>query len=575
MTLDIYGNYLKQMIKKIFNYKLFLLLILILIVLEPSITSWLVIWLQDLYNNVSLGMPKSEIISLILLGVFVWMIKRVVVYLISIIKSYFICNLKIDIKNEMFKSIFNYNFSNLSRIAKSGEYISIFTNDISLIENKYFSNIISIFASSISILILSANFINMNIKLASIVIIFSLFAISIPLIFNKKLNDSSLIYSTSLSKFTQKIKEFIGFYPTIKNYSIENIINSKFKEINIESEKTKFYYDNSISIADCIGSLFTWFSGIMVIGCGLILYSKSEIGIGTIVAANAFTTELGNPLQSLVESFNSIKSINSIVNKIDNITNIDSEINDIEMNLSDNGKLYDIEFKDFCISGNSKYIIKDFNFTFKSGNKYLIIGENGAGKSSLFKALKHGFNKYSGEIKLGNVEINKLSTNKINEFVSYLNENVSIFSGSVEENIKLWRNISSDLYRKALYDTKIDFDNRKVIDENGNNISSGEQRKIEIARSLVLDSKIMIFDEVVSTLDIKTAYDIENMALGFKDKTIIFVSHNFSGKLIKKYDEILILNDGKLVDHGNFNYLIKNNSYFKEICEIKFGRDLL
>ena len=81
----------------------------------------------------------------------------------------------------------------------------------------------------------------------------------------------------------------------------------------------------------------------------------------------------------------------------------------------------------------------------------------------------------------------------------------------------------------------------------------------------------MIFDEVISTLDIETAFEIEAQALGLENKTVIVISHNFSGKLLKKYDEIIIMNEGKLIDSGSYDYLIDTNEYFRNICEIKFG----
>ena len=111
----------------------------------------------------------------------------------------------------------------------------------------------------------------------------------------------------------------------------------------------------------------------------------------------------------------------------------------------------------------------------------------------------------------------------------------------------------------------------RVISDEGRNISSGEQRRIEIARSLIESVKFLVFDEVVSTLDIETAYEIEKLALSFKDKTVVFISHNFSGKLIREYDEILVMKKGKLISHGKYDDLIEKCSYFKKICNIKFG----
>lgn len=155
-----------------------------------------------------------------------------------------------------------------------------------------------------------------------------------------------------------------------------------------------------------------------------------------------------------------------------------------------------------------------------------------------------------------------------------MNENVSLFSGSVEENISLFREFESDMLDKVVEQAHIELNlNREIIDE-GRNVSSGEQRRIEIARSLLKSASIMIFDEITSTLDIETAYAIERSAMELEDKTIIFISHNFSGKLIKSYDSIIIMDDGKIVASGSYEELIDNSEYFRRICNIKFGSEV-
>ena len=164
-----------------------------------------------------------------------------------------------------------------------------------------------------------------------------------------------------------------------------------------------------------------------------------------------------------------------------------------------------------------------------------------------------------------------MDNQELSHMVSYLSENVSLFSGLVRENISLFRNFSPESFKTAVDDAQINLDLNRVIVDGGTNISSGEQRRIEIARSLLTSVKVLIFDEVVSTLDIETAFEIEKMVLDFSEKTVIFVSHNFSGKLIEKYDEILIMDNGQLIAHGTYQDLIQSNAYFKRICEIKFG----
>lgn len=562
-----------HMLKRILGYKWYILVIMALIIVEPTVTSWLVLWLQSIYNKVIVGMSHIEIIRLILIGVLVWMCKRILVFSISVIKARFICDMKQDLKHDVFTSTMGLKTANIFQIGASGEYISAFTNDIAIIEQRYFSNIISVISQIISIGILGTTFFSMNHKLAFLMFSFGIIAMLIPPIFAQRLNNANLKYSKKLSKFTQKLKEYLHAYSTIKNYSIEKTIMERFDICNAEVEKMKFEYDCELSLADSIGSLLTWFTRIIVIGAGLIMVANGEIMIGTVVAAQAFSEELATPLQDIIANINSIKSVKSIIQKMNHLTKEDSILNEkkdkVEI-LGHNDEL-NIEFCNLTIPIKDRNIVDNFSFEFKQGGKYLIIGKNGSGKSSIFKALKKGFRQYDGRIMINNVELKEIPNSELSKLISYLNENVAIFSDSIEDNITFGRNVSEEILNDAIKNARIEIDLQRSVGEDGFDLSSGEQRKIEIARSLISPAKIMIFDEVVSTLDIETAYDIEQMVLNYDNKTVIFISHNFSGKLIRKYDEILVMKDGCLVAHGNYDTLMRESEYFKRISKIKFG----
>ena len=561
------------MIKRLFRYKWYILVILLLIIIEPTVTSWLILWVQKMYNQITVGTPRIEIIRLILIGILVWNCKRLLLFAISVVKSRFICNVKQDLKQDLFSSALGLNTANISQIATSGEYISAFTNDITLIEQRFFSNVIGTISQIISILILGTTFFSMNRKLATIMFLFSIIVMFVPPFFEKKLNNTSLNYSKNLSKLTQKLKEYLHAYSTIKNYSIESVILRRFNLTNTEVENSKFAYDCALSLADSIGSLLTWFTTVLIIGAGLIMVSTGEIMLGTVIAAQAFSEELASPLQKLIENVNAIKSVKSIIRRINEMTS--NEGADLSApqelhRLDDTGDLT-IDFCDLTITFGERKIVDHFSFSFKQGGKYLVIGKNGSGKSSLFKALKNQFRNYKGEILINGVELKSIPNSELSNLISYLNENVSIFSGSIANNITLWQTISQENYQSAIKKAHIELDSERIIGEDGFDISSGEQRRLEIARSLISSAKLMVFDEIVSTLDIETAYDIEKMALDFTDKTIIFISHNFSGKLIREYDEILVMKDGILNAHGSYDELLKNSDYFRKICDLKFG----
>ena len=557
--------------KFIFNHKWYIVFILALIIIEPSVTSWLYFWLQKMYNTVEIGTDKIIIIRLITIGGLIWLLKRLLVFTTSVVKSRFICNVKQDLKHEVFVNILNLNTANISEIALSGEYISLFTNDITIIEQRFFANFIGLLSSIFSLIILGSSFFALDKTLATLVFAFGITVIFIPVIFSKKLEEKNYWYSEQLSVFTQKIKEYLQAYSTIKNYSIEKVISKKFTNTNTEVENSKFEADYTLALADNVGSLMSWFMQIIVIGSGLVMVADGKILLGTVIAALAFAEDLATPLQGIISNINSIRSVRGIVKKIDKLSvdKIKEKNNKVEQNV--NLKELDIIFKNLTLKSDSKKFVNDFSFTFKNGKKYLIIGKNGSGKSSIFKALKKRFSEYEGDIYIGGTNIKELSNLEISALVSYLNENVSIFTGTIDENISLFREYNKEDYETAIKTAKIEFDANRKVSEDGIDISSGEQRKIEIARSLLSAAKIMIFDEVVSTLDVETAYEIEKMVLGYEEQTMIFISHNFSGKLIKEYDEILIIDNGQLLAHGHYDELIKNCEYFKNICEIKFG----
>ena len=381
-----------------------------------------------------------------------------------------------------------------------------------------------------------------------------------------------------ISKFTQKTKEFFTAYPTIKNYSIENEIIDKFNGINAESEDTKFEAEAALTLANNVGALLSWFMQFIGVGFGLMLVVKGEILVGTVIAAQSFASDLGLPLQNVIISINSIRSTKEIVKKVETIA--DSQVNrsvNAKFNESQNinavtlPETIDVFFEDLSLTLGGKTIIDHFSFKFENGKKYLIVGLNGSGKSSLFRALKKWFHNCTGTIRINETNIDSLSNSTLSTVVSYLNENVSLFSGSVKDNVSLFTDYSPVSFQKAIQAAQVRLDLEREINDEGRNISSGEQRRIEIARSLLRSARFLIFDEVVSTLDIETAYEIEKLALDFSDKTVVFISHNFSGKLIREYDEILVMDSGRLVAHGKYEELINTCDYFRRICEIKFG----
>lgn len=561
------------MFRYLIKNKWYIVAIVLLMIAEPSINAWLNFWQQDLFNSATVGTEKVLILRLLIIGFAVWLSKRFVTYTSGVVKARFVCNAKENIKHDVFLNMLQLNTANMRERASSGEYLSVFVNDITILEQKYFDGLFGLIGGLFSLVILGMSFVILNTKLALAILAFGFVTMFVPVAFANTLSTKNLKYSVKLSHFTQKLKEYFGAYSTIKNYSIEQSIADKFHAANSDSEDAKFEVDAVMSLANNVGSMLSWFMQFMGVGLGLIYVIRGDILVGTVIAARSFASDLAAPLQDIVFSLNSIRSVKKIVKKIDELSQTAPGIP--EQDRSSGTDAFEqhptVLFEDLTIEVEGKHIVDHFSFTFKSGKKYLIVGKNGAGKSTMFKALKKQIQQTGGQIYIGDRPLSSIGNHELSRIVSYLNENVSLFSGLVRDNITLSRTDNPIQFEKAVANAKVNVDLDREIVDGGVNISSGEQRRIEIARSLFDSVSILIFDEVVSTLDIETAYEIEKMILDYSDKTVIFVSHNFSGKLIKEYDEILVMDSGKLLAHGTFDDLYRNCDYFKRICDIKFG----
>lgn len=555
------------------KHKWYIVAIILLMIAEPSINAWLNFWQQDLFNSATAGTDKMLILRLLIIGFMIWIVKRLITYTAGVVRARFVCNERENIKHDIFFNMLQLNTANMRKRANSGEYVSVFVNDITILEQKYFDGLFGLLGGLLSLIILGMSFVVLNIRLAIAILSFGVVTMFVPIAFANSLSTKNLTYSRTLSHFTQKLKEYFGGYSTIKNYSIEEAVIKQFNVVNSDSENAKFEVDAAMALANNVGSMLSWFMQFIGVGLGLIYVIHGEILVGTVIAARSFASDLAAPLQDIVFSLNAIRSVKKIVEKIDKLRNGDlyKQEEMLKEQKQCSIQQMDVSFDNLVVKAEDKTIVDHFSFHFKAGKKYLMVGKNGAGKSTIFKALKKQISQAGGEIYIGDRPLSSIDNCELSHIVSYLSENVSLFSGSVRDNITLFRDNNQARLDYAAANAKVNIDLDREVVDGGINISSGEQRRIEIARNLFDSVNVLIFDEIVSTLDIETAYELEKMVLNYSDKTVIFISHNFSGKLIKEYDEILVMDSGRLLAHGAYDELIRECGYFKRICEIKFG----
>lgn len=548
-----------------------LFILLPLLITRPILSSWIGIRVGEFFDLAIYGTSYKKVIIGFAVIFILWVTNySIIFYWTKLLKAFLVTRFRQDTKHEMFSYVMNVNADDFNTM-EPGDYIAAFSNDITILEDRYFKSVLELFEYIITIVIVGGVFFTLDPLLAGTVAAFGAIGavISITLAkYTRKMNDR---FIKSFYGFTQGIKELFSSFRTIKNYNITSQIQNRFDRMNNETEDKKYQADFALEFVNSISAAFSGFLMFSVIGIGLIKVMQGNITMGIVITAYNFASDLSTPLQNCLHKVNEIRSVKTITDKINTFRTLSqNSTKDIDENRVINTVANDLEYREVSFAIGEKKVLSDFSFVFEEGKKYLIIGKNGAGKSTLFKLLKRMYGNYTGTITVGGIDIAKMSYETLGGYSSYLNEDVNVYSTSVRENITLFRNVSEEMLSRAVSTAHVEVDLDRQIRDNGSNISSGEKRRIEIARTLVQNTPIIVFDEVISTLDIETAYEIEQLALSL-NSTVIFISHNFSGKLVQKYDEILLLGYGVLLGHGPHEELLSSNPYYRHIWDIKNG----
>lgn len=556
-----------MLVKYFAKHKIAASILLGLLIIKPLISSWCGFKAAVLFDSAYAGDFKT-VLKLFAVLFVVWIVNSLFQYWSRLLRAYMVTRARSDLKKDAFSLLLKINLSAFSK-KEPGDYIATFTNDITMLDTRYFDAAIELFEYVITIFIIGGSFFALDITLALIILIGGAICGLIPVILARYTVRANGKFISKFEDYTQKIKEFFGAFPTFKNYSVENQINSKFDSVNDSTEKTKFEAEFALEFANNLGGTLSWFVRFAVVGLGLIKVVQGDLTMGLVYTAYNFANELASPLQGIIHKVNSIRSVKAITQKFVAFGKYAAD--EMENKISVPTKIEKISYNNVTFSVGEKDIIKNFTFDFEQGKKYLVVGKNGSGKSSLFKLLKRVSDNYSGEILLNGKDVRTYPYRVLSSITSYLNEKVDVLSATVRDNIVLYRNITDNSLNEALQKAKVNIPLDKVLKDSGSNISSGEKRRIEIARSLVNKPPVLIFDEVISTLDIETAYEIEQLALSLEAETVVFISHNFSGKTVRMYDDILLIDDGQMVAHGTHDELIKNSELYRRLYTMRNG----
>lgn len=293
--------------------------------------------------------------------------------------------------------------------------------------------------------------------------------------------------------------------------------------------------------------------------------------MGALVVFLDLTANVINPIQQLPILLARRKAAAGLIDKL---------AEELEHNLRDQGQAVPgpleqgIRLQDVSFGYEAgQEVLHNLNVTFGAGKRYAIVGASGSGKSTLLQLLMASHSGYTGEIYYDRLELRQLRSEALYQQVSLIEQQVFVFDASLRDNITLFQPFPKEAVDQAIERAGLtELLARRGGDyrcgENGCDLSGGERQRIAIARSLLRSPSVLLLDEATAALDPETAYNITDRILNLEGMTRIVVTHRLEEALLRRYDSILVLKDGVLVEAGTFDQLIRQRQYFYSLYTI-------
>ena len=554
---------LKYLLKK----PLVLAAYIILIVLVPNLVVRMTYQTAMLIEGVR-RLETEQFISILVQVVGCFLLFFLCHYGLKLCQVSIISEARISVKSELFHEVTGISRDRFSG-QSCGEYITTFSNDVSLLEYRYFTAVLDFADALISFVTYFAAILTLNRVFALIVFACEIMGLTICLIFRKKNIRLSSQYVRQLGIFTQRVREFFAARMAIHNYHALDPVRAVFRKTNQETEDAKTDMEISLAFTDSFAHFTRCMGAYTIVAVGAVLMMRDLVSFSDIFVAYTFANTLSAPIKRIINDINAVNSMQSIKTKMEMLISHNQE----EKALTGScGSFSGIRMEHVTVQYDQLTAVADVSFHFEAGKKYLILGRNGCGKSSLMKLLVRGNDRYQGSITMCGREMRELPNEVVREHVSLISEDVSLLTDTVGNNIGLYRNVSDEEIRQAALFTGLRIPLERCLHDRGRNISSGERRRIEISRTLIWQPDVLIIDEAFSTLDIPTAYELEKKLLMVQNKTVIVISHNFAGSLLESYDCIIMMEHGGIQASGSHKQLLAECEAYRHLIELKCGR---
>lgn len=532
--------------------------------------SWLTGELIDTASgNGRLSIGQLLIISLLIAAFFLF-----ASFLTYYAKPRYIRKAMQNYKETLFTKLTEKNIMSF-RSESTSTYLSALTNDCASIETNYLDKEFWLIYRIVSFVTSLSMMIYYSPLLTIIAVGVTLLPLVVSLASGKKLAKEEVEVSDRNKSFTATVTDCLNGFSVVKSFRAEKPVTGLFSDENSKLENTKFSRTSLQILINTLAQFAGMIAQISVFFAGAYLaLSGKGITAGTVMIFVNLMNFVVAPVAELPGLLAARKASKALIEKVakslgeSTCAGGESELAALEKGIS----VKDVSFS----YEEGKEVLHDVSFDFKAGKSYAIVGASGSGKSTLLNLIMSGAcgADYSGSIKWDDTELKDSSSDSFFDQVSSIDQNVFVFNSSIKDNITMFRDfpeeeVSDAIRRSNLKELIAAKGNGYLCGESGKALSGGEKQRISIARSLLKKSSVLVADEITAALDSQTAHKVSSDILDLNGITRIVVTHSLEESLMRRYDKILVMRDGRIEEQGTFDELMAMKKYFHALFMVK------
>ncbi len=461
-----------------------------------------------------------------------------------------------------------------------GDIMSRISNDVDNISSTIAQTTTQLISS---ILILVGSFIVMirlNVPLTLVVLLCIPLVALLTRVITARSRDYFKAQQISLGSLNGVIEENILGLKMVKAFGKQQDVLKQFAEINEKlyesSKKAQIWSGFMMPLMNVINNFI--FAVVAIVGG--VLSVEYGLAVGTVVSFLSYSKQFAQPINSVAGMFNTIQSALAGAERVFEILDSKEEPDDVENAIDIENPKGDVTFENVCFSyDKARPILKNVSFNVKAGEVVALVGETGAGKTTIVNLLTRFYDADSGRILIDNQLITNLKRESLRKCFSVVLQDTCLFTGTIMDNIRYSQNDATD--EQVIEAAKIahahDFISKlpkgyhTMVSGAADNLSQGQRQLIAIARAVLCDSPILILDEATSSVDTKTEKDIQNALLKLmKNRTSFLIAHRLS--TIRDANYIMVIGDGKILEIGNHKSLIEKKGQYYNMVISQMGK---